>query len=70
VRLLALLTPVELVRPGDCVQRPSGTTHVVSEVLSHPECQVGEHVVPETHVIVYVAHEEATYENKARDRTS
>lgn len=67
MRSLALMTPVEEVEPGDVIQRPSGTTHEVAEVRRYPAVVAGDHRIPETFVVVYLAHEEASYENKARD---
>jgi hypothetical protein len=58
---LALLVPVEDVRAGDVIRRPSGLEHVVVRVEGPYE--------DGTRVVVYASFDEATFENKARDRS-
>jgi hypothetical protein len=54
------MTPVERVEPGDAIQRPSGTTHLVTAVETVPAVRVGEHELPERVLVVYRAFEETT----------
>lgn len=57
----AELVPIEQVRAGDVVRRPSGVTHVATRIEGPYE--------DGTRVLVYASYEEATYEWKARDRS-
>jgi hypothetical protein len=54
------MKPVELVEPGDVVVLPRGGRHHVLRVEHYPDG---------AHVVVYASHEEASYENRARDKS-
>jgi hypothetical protein len=63
------MVPVEEVRAGDTLQRPSGTEHTVRSVEHYPARQTGEYLQPESFIVVYVSHEETSFENKATDKS-
>jgi hypothetical protein len=61
VSALALLVPVENVRAGDVLRRPSGVEQIVTRVEGPYE--------DGDLVLVYATYEQGSYENKARDRS-